>query len=392
MRRARRHAGADVRSEQPTPPPSLSVVAEWTNAAFVIFVRSNSPQPAAVWTPRWRAGDDEHVATLQAFAREWLVGSTRPATANLGGWRLAIAPSDGGALLAARGPRAPWQPDDLRLLEFAAALLATPRPDPPNMALAADLRAALDDDQLHLVYQPEIDLWSRRVIAAEALVRWDHPTLGPLDPSAFIPVAEESDLIEQVGTWVIRAGIEQLAHWSKLPDGEDVMLRVNVSPAQIARGSVVELITDELRGQQLGGERLCIEITESVLPPDFAHLSATIEQLRAFGVSSAIDDWGTGFSRLDQLRLLPVDTVKLDRSYVSGVDTDPRAAAIVRALVGLARSLDLVVIAEGVETEGEASTLLGLGCTRAQGHLFGPALSAEAFEQLLVEEAAGRER
>jgi EAL domain-containing protein (putative c-di-GMP-specific phosphodiesterase class I) len=191
---------------------------------------------------------------------------------------------------------------------------------------------------------------------------------------------------------VLRAGLDELARWIKLPNGEDLTLRVNVSPAQISGGSVVGLIADELRARRLDGERLCVEITESVLPPDFEHLADTIEQLRSLGVSSAIDDWGTGFSRLDQLRLLPVDTVKLDRSYVSHVDADPRAAAIVRALVGLARSLDLVVIAEGVENEGEASTLLALGCSRAQGHLFGPAVTAADFEQLISGEASETDR
>jgi EAL domain-containing protein (putative c-di-GMP-specific phosphodiesterase class I) len=277
------------------------------------------------------------------------------------------------------------------MLQFAARLLAAQAPaTEPGTDLAADLRRALDGDQLRLAFQPEVDLWSRRVIAAEALVRWDHPTLGLLDPSAFIPVAEQSDLIEQLGTWVLRAGLDELARWTTLPNGQDVALRVNVSPAQISRGGVVDLIADELRQRRLDGERLCIEITESVLPPDFDHLAATIDQLRGLGVSSAIDDWGTGFSRLDQLRLLPVDTVKLDRSYVSHVDADPRAAAIVRALVGLARSLDLVVIAEGVEDEGEASALLTLGCTRAQGHLFGPAVTADEFEALLGDDARRR--
>jgi EAL domain-containing protein (putative c-di-GMP-specific phosphodiesterase class I) len=277
------------------------------------------------------------------------------------------------------------------MLQFAARLLAAQAPaTEPGPDLAADLRRALDGDQLRLAFQPEVDLWSRRVIAAEALVRWDHPTLGLLDPSAFIPVAEQSDLIEQLGTWVLRAGLDELARWTTLPNGQDVALRVNVSPAQISRGGVVDLIADELRQRRLDGERLCIEITESVLPPDFDHLAATIDQLRGLGVSSAIDDWGTGFSRLDQLRLLPVDTVKLDRSYVSHVDADPRAAAIVRALVGLARSLDLVVIAEGVEDEGEASALLTLGCTRAQGHLFGPAVTADEFEALLGDDARRR--
>jgi EAL domain-containing protein (putative c-di-GMP-specific phosphodiesterase class I) len=308
------------------------------------------------------------------------------------GWRVATAAVEGGALLAARPLDAGWSEGELKLLNFAGQLLTAdglgPTPGDVDAHLAADLREALREGQLLVLYQPEVDLWSRRVIAAEALVRWEHPTLGLLDPSAFIPVAEQSELIQEVGTWVLRAALDQLAHWSKLPAGEELMLRVNVSPAQISRGGVVGLIAEELRERQLAGGRVCVEITESVLPPDFAHLSDTIEQLRALGVSTAIDDWGTGFSRLQQLRLLRVDTVKLDRSYVSGVDTDERAAAIIRALVGLARSLDLVVIAEGVETEGEASTLLSLGCTRAQGHLFGPALAAEQFEQLLADGTA----
>jgi EAL domain-containing protein (putative c-di-GMP-specific phosphodiesterase class I) len=370
----------------------LSVIAHWTDAAFVLLVPDEPAVSAEIWTKRWRAGDEEQAAALERFAHDWLAGTDRPATASVHGWRVATAAVEGGALLAARPLDAGWSEGELKLLDFAGQLLTAdglgPTPGDVDAHLAADLREALREGQLLVLYQPEVDLWSRRVIAAEALVRWEHPTLGLLDPSAFIPVAEQSELIQEVGTWVLRAALDQLAHWSKLPAGEELMLRVNVSPAQISRGGVVGLIAEELRERQLAGGRVCVEITESVLPPDFAHLSDTIEQLRALGVSTAIDDWGTGFSRLQQLRLLRVDTVKLDRSYVSGVDTDERAAAIIRALVGLARSLDLVVIAEGVETEGEASTLLSLGCTRAQGHLFGPALAAEQFEQLLADGTA----
>jgi EAL domain-containing protein (putative c-di-GMP-specific phosphodiesterase class I) len=208
--------------------------------------------------------------------------------------------------------------------------------------------------------------------------------LGLLEPKSFIPVAERSSLIDELGTWVVRTALAQLAEWTVQPLGEDLMMRINVSPAQIAHGDVVGLIARTLVAHRLDGPRLCVEITESMLPPDFGALSSTIEQLRERGVSTAIDDWGTGFSRLDHLRVLPVDTVKLDRSYVSRVDVDPRAAAIVRALVGLAQSLDLVVVAEGVETEGEAATLLALGCSRAQGHLFGAPSGPEEFGKLLV--------
>jgi EAL domain-containing protein (putative c-di-GMP-specific phosphodiesterase class I) len=365
-----------------TSPDKLGTIGSWTGASFVLIVHRDPAVRTETWTQRWRAGDEDEVQALEHCARAWLAAAEREPAARVKGWHVVLAAvGEDAALLAARPPRRPWPNNDL--VRFAADLLDAPTAGSRDDGLAEDLRTALATDQLRLVYQPEVDLWTRRIIAAEALVRWQHPTRGLLDPSAFIHVAESSGLIGELGTWVVRAALTQLERWSKLPRGEDLLLRINISPAQIAHGDVVGLVVEELRSHQIKGARLCIEITETVMPPDFAQVSDTINELRASGVSTAIDDWGTGYSRIDQLRLLPVDTVKLDRSYVENIDTDTRGAAIVRALIGLAHSLDLVVIAEGVETEGEVNALLALGCSRAQGHLFGQPVTAEEFEGLI---------
>lgn len=371
--------------------PPLRVIAEWTHASFVLIVHRNPDVATELWTHQWHLGDEDEASILESYAREWLAppndeGATHTGTTQ--GWRLAIAriPGDDRALVAARAPRGAWSESDCRLVEFAARLLGTDGIETTDLAevrLAADLRHAVPHDELMLAYQPEVDLWSRRIVGAEALLRWQHPTRGLLEPGDFLEVAERADLIETLGDWVIDQAIGQLAAWSRQPFGQDLMLRINVSPTQFARGHVVGIVSEALRCHDVDGRLLCVEITENAPLPDFDLLAGTIEQLRALGVSTAIDDWGTGYSRLSQLRRLPVDTVKIDRGFVSHLHTDPRGGAIVRALVGLAQSLDLGVIAEGVETEAEAAALLTYGCSRAQGHLFGHAMSAEELEERL---------
>lgn len=256
---------------------------------------------------------------------------------------------------------------------------------PSDRALESQIRSALGAGELSLVYQPEVDLQTRRVLAVEALLRWQHPELGELGPSEFITLAERSDLIQVLGGWVIDESIGALAGWlAALPELR-VVLRINVSPVQMGNDELVDRFTGALQTHGVPGRLICVELTENVPMPDTQQVVKTLERLKRLGITSAIDDLASGYSTLGQLRTLPVDVIKLDRSLVVGIDRDERAAAIVTALIGLALNFGLDVVAEGVETEAEAATLLRLGCSRAQGHHLGHPVPADEALRLLRE-------
>lgn len=246
-----------------------------------------------------------------------------------------------------------------------------------------EIRDAVANEELSLVYQPEIDLLTRRIVALEALLRWQHPERGELGPESFVGLAERSGLIRSIGEWVVDTSIGALASWMTAIPELDVTLRVNISPVQINSTDLVGLFETTLYRYGVPGSRLCIELTEHEPLHHPTHVASTLQQLRQLGIRSAIDDLATGYSTLSQLRWLPVDVVKIDRSLVTGIDTDARAEAIVTALIGLAINFGMGVVAEGVETEEEIETLLRLGCTRAQGHLLGmPAPTGEVVRIL----------
>jgi EAL domain-containing protein (putative c-di-GMP-specific phosphodiesterase class I) len=236
---------------------------------------------------------------------------------------------------------------------------------------------------LSLAFQPEVDLQTREVLAVEALLRWHHPEHGQVAPDEFIALAERSDLISTLGAWVVDDSIRALARWRRAVPDLDVVLRVNVSPLQLKSSGLVELFDETLRANSVPGRLVCVELTENAPLTDPEQVASTLRRLKDLGITSAIDDLATGYSTLSQLRWLPVDAIKLDRSLVTGIDTDARAEAIVTALIGLAISFGLDVVAEGVETEAEAQTLLRLGCFRAQGHHLGrPAPEPEVLALL----------
>jgi diguanylate cyclase (GGDEF)-like protein len=249
------------------------------------------------------------------------------------------------------------------------------------------LGAAVDTDALHLVYQPEFDLSTGEVLAVEALLRWDHPTRGPLLPDEFINIAEESNLICEVGEWVLRESCRQRAEWTELLGGRPLVLRVNLSLAQLADHRLLDLVADVLAETGLAGDQLCLEITERAVPNDPDHVADVLAGLRRIGVTTAIDDFGTGHNSLTYLQALPLDVLKIDRSFTAGLGTDGGATAIVEALVQLAERLGLDVVAEGVETEACAAELLRVGCHRAQGYLFSEAVPAAQLDRVI---SAGR--
>jgi len=298
-----------------------------------------------------------------------------------------------GVVVAARDPNRPWTERERALFRFALAahttgldprMIITAGPSTRiDDAFATGLRAAVANGELSLVYQPEVDLLTGRIAAVEALVRWQHPEFGELGPEWFISLAERSDLIYLVGGWVIDASIATLASWNAALPGLDVTMRINISPTQAIGDDIATPIAAALDRHGVPGRQVCIELTENVPFGDVQEVADALRRLKALGVSSAIDDLATGYSALSHLRSLPVDFVKVDRSLVSDIDTDRRAQTIVIALIGLAMNFGLGVIAEGVETEGEAAMLLQLGCTRAQGHHLGRPMAAEAVAELL---------
>jgi diguanylate cyclase (GGDEF)-like protein/PAS domain S-box-containing protein len=241
---------------------------------------------------------------------------------------------------------------------------------------AEELRVALDRSELRLCYQLEVDLAEEATTGVEALVRWQHPTLGLLPPSEFIDVAEETGLVVPLGDWVLREACRELAARETGDQPGGLRLSVNLSAHQLGVPGLIDTVRDVLAETGLDPSRLCLEITESVLMDDVQSSIDALLDLKALGVRLAIDDFGTGYSSLSYLRRFPVDVVKLDRSFVAGLGVDSAATAIVAAVVNLAHALGILVVAEGVETEAQLVALRALRCDRAQGYYWNRPLPA----------------
>jgi len=234
-----------------------------------------------------------------------------------------------------------------------------------------DLRRAIDNGQLEVHYQPEFMLETGKIVGAEALVRWRHPERGLLAAGSFIALAEETGLVVDLGRWVLGQATVQGAMW--VNEGHDIIMRVNLSARQL-RPAVVGEVEEALAVAGLAPERLCLELTETAIMDDVQETARILQQFRDLGVQIAIDDFGTGFSSLAYLKRFPVDILKIDRTFVDGVGVDPDDTAIVDSIIGLARTLRLEVVAEGIEDPTQVAELLRLGCERGQGfHLARPA-------------------
>jgi diguanylate cyclase (GGDEF)-like protein/PAS domain S-box-containing protein len=257
-------------------------------------------------------------------------------------------------------------------------------------ALQSDLKRALLQQEFEIHYQPQLDRYGL-VIGAEALLRWPHPTRGMVPPNEFIPLAEESALIIDLGYWVLQAACAELAEWHQRPDLETLNLAVNVSMHQFLDPHFVDLVEKVLRETGANPNRLKLEITESFVMKKAADTTAKMTQLRAHGVSFSMDDFGTGYSSLSQLKRLPLDQLKIDQSFIRDVLNDVTDASIVRTIIALSRTLNLSVIAEGVETQGQRDFLEKEGCYAYQGYLYSPALPAPKF-RTFVEQSLQRNR
>ena len=237
-------------------------------------------------------------------------------------------------------------------------------------ALDADLRQGLQREELLLHYQPVVDI-AGRMTGLEALVRWQHPQRGLVAPGEFITLAEQTGLILPLGQWVLQTACKQLVAWAGQPNAGELSIAVNVSARQFRQPGFVTQVLATLQETGANPQRLKLELTESVLVTDVEDAIRKMGALREIGVRFALDDFGTGYSSLSYLKRLPLDQLKIDQSFVRDVLSDPNDAAIVRTILALAKSMDLVAVAEGVETEGQRQFLLDNGCTLFQGYLFG---------------------
>ncbi len=252
-----------------------------------------------------------------------------------------------------------------------------------RLEMLNSLRQVLANDELLLHYQPKVDLASGRVVGAEALLRWRHPVRGLIPPASFIPLAEESGMIVAIGEWVLRAACAQNVAWQR-GGGPCIPISVNLSPRQLARHDIVDLVADALLTTGLDPGCLELEITETVLMRDVDNSLVILRKLKELGVRISIDDFGTGYSSLNYLKRFPVDTLKIDRSFVHDIATDQDDAAIVKAVISLAHILNLRVVAEGVEEEEQKRFLMENGCDEVQGFYFGKPVEAEVFGEMCL--------
>ena len=259
-----------------------------------------------------------------------------------------------------------------------------------RLQLGRDLRSALAEGQLELHFQPILHLASGEVRKAEALLRWNHPTRGQIPPDEFIPVAEELGLIDAIGTWVFERAIATIKHWHGLrpPHGDEpcpLQITVNTSPRQFLRGRSLDVLMLRLEGAGLPGSCIAIEITEGLLLDEQPAVIAQLARLSAAGIQVSIDDFGTGYSAMAYLKRLDIDTLKIDRSFVRDLTTDPGDLAITEAIIAMAHKLDIKVVAEGVETLAQQERLSAAGCDYSQGFLFSRPLPAAAFFELIAQ-------
>ena len=246
------------------------------------------------------------------------------------------------------------------------------------------LRGDIDSEALLLHYLPEVDLRTGAILAAEALVRWRHPIWGLLLPDSFVGVAESTNLAGELGRWVMRSACAEFSRWRSNGVGQSAVLRINVSPVQLITRGFVDSVADTIEEFGIDGGSVCLEITERAVVHDIETTRKTLGELKEVGVQIAIDDFGTGYAVLSHLKSLPVDMLKIDAGFVRDLGTNAGDLAIVRAIIGLAETFGLQVVAEGVETPTAALTLMQHGCHRAQGFLLSRPVPGNAMEALLA--------
>ncbi len=251
-----------------------------------------------------------------------------------------------------------------------------------------DLRRALDHQELVVYYQPIIDLNSLKTISLEALVRWQHPQSELLLPDRFISIAEESGLISKIGKWVLEIACHQVMQWRRRY-GHHISVSVNVSKQQFNHDGLMSTVTNALEQSKLPPEDLTLELTESLMLNPVKDIRTYFSSLKELGVQLSIDDFGTGYSSLSYLWQYPFDFLKIDKSFINNLGSETKKQSLVKAIVSMGQSMEITVIAEGVEKHEDLSYLMDLGCGEAQGYYFSRPLSAEAYETVLKERQQG---
>jgi len=371
--------------------------------------RLSSPQLPVVPRPRMvaRLGGDEFVVLVEDLSNDAqavdIADQIRRLLAepcDCGGHHLVVTPSIGIALF----PRDSTDIDDLLVKADMAMYRAKDQGGNGHaffgeslalrsfgrLAMETDMRQAFERGGFSVYYQPKLDLASGKITSVEALLRWEHLRRGSVSPEVFIPVAEETGLIVPLGQWAIRQVCEQLKRWASMGLGR-LTAAVNVSVPQFVRHDFVDSVMGALRAARVEPDRLELEITESLLMQNTAHIRASMNRLRSHGVTLTIDDFGTGYSSLSYLRDLPVGALKIDRSFVSDLDRKEDAAKICAAIIALARELGLRVVAEGVENDRQLAFLRRHHCDQAQGFLIGRAMPAGDLEMRLQSSDVTRE-
>lgn len=370
----------EVASRLPTCVRECDTVAHLGGDEFVILVEGLGRERAAAATQVEVIGEKIRTALARPIALD--VGDDNyHCTASIGAELFAGGESTVDALLQ-HADAAMYQAKDAgrdALYFFDPAMQAVLE---AHATLSADLRRALDLGQFVLHYQPQVDQ-NGAPLGAEALLRWTHPERGMVSPADFIPLAEQTGLIVPIGQWVLETACQRLAQWQQDDATRDLLLAVNVSARQFRQPNFVSQVQAVLERSGAMPSRLKLELTESVVLDDIASTIERMNALRALGVGFSMDDFGTGYSSLSYLKRLPLDQVKIDRSFVRDIATDSGDAAIVRTIIAMAGSLDLAVIAEGVETQEQLDFLVRYGCPLFQGYLFARPLPPDAFEAFL---------
>ena len=323
---------------------------------------------AAVFTRPFVLGGDEHFVTT-SIGIALAGGGERPEDL--------VRDADTAMYRAKERGRARYELFDERLRGRALS----------RLHVESDLRRALERDELTLEYQPLVSLRDFSIVGVEALIRWEHPERGRIAPGDFIPVAEENGLIEPIGRWVLEHACRQAAAWHRQrPDAVPISISVNLSAVQVCSRSLTDTVAGALRASGLDPRCLSLEITESVMLTDVDAdgLGNVLDRLKALGVQLVLDDFGTGYSSLSYLTRLPIDVLKVDRSFIGGLGTEPRDTAITEAIVAMSHALSLRVVGEGAETGLQVAELSRLGCDDVQGFHFSRPVSAEAITAMLT--------
>lgn len=329
-------------------------------------------------------GEQPHAAEVLASRIIEIVGRTYL----LQGHSVQVGASVGIALAATDGktPEELIKNADLALFKAKSAGRATfrfftdamDREIQERRALEIDLRRAVIMQELSLVYQPQFEIDGNKLVGFESLVRWSTPERGSVSPAQFIPLAEETGIIDQLGEWVLRTACKEAARWP-----EPLTVSVNLSPVQFKSPKLVSIIVGALSSAGLPPSRLDLEITEGALIENTETVLLMLNQIKAMGIKVSIDDFGTGYSSLSYLQKFPFDKIKIDQSFIRSLETNADSAAIVRAVTALGKSLGMMTIAEGVETESQLELIARDGCAQVQGYLTGRPLAADAASELI---------